>query len=148
MTTPGGGIPLSSRSAGKAGAERPAFTIAAFASTLGSDQANPMLLKKWLRFSEFTITPRSEAYALFHYAVAMHGLGEHGYAKLVQAQNPSMVWSKSRKIFFDDLLGTQSRDGSWVLRDWNTNPVFGTAISLITLQLDNGHVPIFRSKKE
>jgi hypothetical protein len=28
------------------------------------------------------------------------------------------------------------------IRDWNPSPAFGTAISLITLQLDNEHVPI------
>jgi hypothetical protein len=147
ITTPGGGIPLSSRSAGKAGTERPGLTIAAFASTLGSNQVNPVLAKKWFSYSQFTVTPRSEGYARFHLALAMHGLGEHGYAKLFEAKNPSMVWSKSRKVLFDELLGSQSRDGSWVLRDWNPNPAFGTAISLITLQLDNEHVPIFRAKR-
>src|SRR5439155_13369425 len=54
ITTPGGGIPLNSRSAGKAGAERPGFTIAAFASTLGSDQVKPELAKKWLRYAQST----------------------------------------------------------------------------------------------
>jgi cell division septum initiation protein DivIVA len=52
ITTPSGGIPLSSRSAGKVGAERPGFTIAAFASTLGSKRANPVLAKKWLGYSQ------------------------------------------------------------------------------------------------
>jgi hypothetical protein len=148
ITTPGGGIPLSSRSAGRAGAERPGYTIAAFASTFGSNQVNPVLAKKWLGYSQFTLTPRSETYARFHLALAMHGLGDDGYTKHFEAKNPSMVWSKSRKVLFDELIGSQSRDGSWVLRDWNLNPAFGTAISLITLQLDNEHVPIFRAKKE
>jgi len=148
ITTPGGGIPLSSRSAGKAGAERPGLTIAAFASTFGSNQANPALTKKWFAYSQFTVTPRSDSYARFHLALAMHGLGDNGYGKLFEAKNPSMVWSKSRKVLFDEVLGSQSREGSWVLRDWNPNPAFGTAISLITLQLDNEHVPIFRAKKE
>jgi hypothetical protein len=148
ITTPGGGIPLSSRSAGKAGAERPGFTVAAFATTLGSDQVKPVLAKKWFGYCQYTITPRSEAYARFHLALAMHGLGDDGYAKLFDTKNPPMVWSKTRKILFDELRGSQSRDGSWVLRDWNPNPAFGTAICLITLQLDNEHVPIFRAKKE
>jgi hypothetical protein len=150
MTTPAGGIPLSSRRAGQAGAERPAFTIAAFASTLGSKQVNPALAKKWLTFSKFNVasSPRTEAYALFHYAVAMHGLGQHGYARLFKKDDPFMVWSKSRKHFLDGVLGSQAADGSWALRDWNTNRAFGTAISLITLQLDNEHVPIFRAIKE
>jgi len=148
MTTPQGGIPFNFRNAGKSGSERPGLTIAAFASTFGSNQLKSELAKKWLRFAESTVTIQSDSNARFHYAVAMHALGDEGYDKLFGKKNPAMLWSESRKVLFDQLLGSQSRDGNWQLHDWNPNPVFGTAISLIALQLDNEQVPIFQKIKE
>lgn len=147
LTTPQGGIPFSSRNAGKSGSERPGLTIAAFASTFGAEQLKADLAKKWFKYAESTVTTR-ESYALFHYALALHALDDQGYAKLFDKKNPAIVWSKTRKKIFDEYTTSQSRDGSWTLRDWNPNPTFGAAIGLIVLQLDNDGVPIWRAKKE
>jgi hypothetical protein len=143
MTTPNGGIVFSSFRTG-AGGERPGLTAEAFASTYGSDQVGAGLLKKWLKFSEFSITPRSEAHDVFCLAVAVHGLGDEGYAKLFGGKQDGLVWSKARSI----LLNRFRTEGGAVFREWNPNPTFGTAISLIALQLDNDYLPVFRMKKD
>jgi hypothetical protein len=140
MTSPGGGIRFSSA---RAGGERPGLTIAAFASTYGSDEIGADLLKKWLRFNESTITLQSPTQDLFHLAVAVHGLGDVGYAKLFGTTQPTLVWSKLRRM----LLNRFRSEGGAIYREWNPNPVFGTAINLIVLQLDNDYLPVFRTKK-
>jgi prenyltransferase beta subunit len=144
MTTPRGGMPFSSTRAGKNGSERPGLTIAAFASTVGSDQIRPDLLKKWLKYSQDTVTLRSATADLFHLAVAVHALGDEGYAKLFGKEEPMLVWNKVRKNLFNRFLS----GGGTIHRDWNPSPVFGTAINLIVLQLDNDHLPIFRMKRD
>jgi prenyltransferase beta subunit len=144
MTTPRGGIPFSSVQAGSSGAERPGLTIAAVAATYGSDEIGADVLKKWLRFSQSTISPRSQTQDLFHLAIAVHGLGDAGYAKLFSNEQPMLVWSRVRGI----VLNRFRSEGGAIYREWNPSPVFGTAISLIVLQLDNDYLPIFRTKKD
>jgi hypothetical protein len=142
LTTPRGGVVFSSARAGSGG-ERPGLTIAAFASTYGSDQIGADLLKKWLSFSESTISPqRGQAQDLFHLAVAVHGLGDAGYAKLFGTNRQGLVWSKARRI----LLSRFATETGVIYREWNPSPTFGTAISLIVLQLDNDYLPVFRTK--
>jgi hypothetical protein len=142
ITTPRGGIPFSAR-AGSNGAERPGLTIAAFASTYGSDQIGADLLRKWLKFSQSTIGPQSDIQDLFHLAVAVHGLGDAGYARLFGTKQSALVWSKARRI----LLGRFRSEGGAIYRQWNPSPAFGTAINLIALQLDNDYLPVFRMRK-
>lgn len=146
MTTERGGIMFSVR--GKGG-ERPGFTIAAFAATFGDEQLKPALAKKWLGYCERTILLDREMYALFHHTLAMHALGEHGHAKLLGKKESLRNWSAQRALIFDQVVRTQSAKGNWLLRDWiPRDPVFGTSINLIMLQLDNEYVPIFRARKE
>jgi len=146
MTTKRGGIPLSLR--GRSG-ERPSFTIAAFAATFGDERLKLDLAKKWLGYSEHTILVGRETFALFHHALAMHALGEHGQAKLMGKKSEQPTWSKQRPLIFDHIVATQSAAGNWTPRDWKPREVvFGTAINLIMLQLDNEHVPILRARKE
>jgi prenyltransferase beta subunit len=144
MTTPRGGITFSSRRAGQSGGERPGLTIAAFAVTAGAAEVRPELLKKWLRYSQNTITLSGATADLFHFAVAVHALGDEGYAKLIGGRDGEMlVWSKVR----DKFLNRFQAPAGTVYREWNPSPVFGTAINLMALQLDNNHLPILRTKK-
>jgi hypothetical protein len=136
-------MPFSSLRAGSEGHERHGLTIAAFASTYGSDQVSAELPKKWLSYSQNAIVFQGPTQDLFHLAVAVHGLGEEGYAKLIGKKEPLMVWSKDR----GNLLRRFRTEGGATHRDWSPNPVFGTAMSLIALQLDNEHLPIFRMKR-
>jgi prenyltransferase beta subunit len=140
ITTPRGGMPFSSV---RAGGERPGLTIAAFASTYGSDDVDANLLGKWLSYSQVNIGALGQTQDYFHFAVAVHGLGDSGYAKLFGKKGSELVWSKSRS----QLLGRFSPQGGVVFREWNLSPVFGTAISLIALQLDNDYLPVYRMKK-
>lgn len=142
MTTPRGGVAFS-LSQGKAGGERPRLTIAAFASTYGAEQVSVELLKKWFGYTRYTITQVSETPDLFYLAVAVHGLGDEGYVKLFGKQKPLRMWSKERGT----LLSRFRSEGGTVFREWNSSPVFGTAICLIALQLDHDHLPIFRTKR-
>jgi hypothetical protein len=142
ITTARGGIAFSSARAGS-GAERPGLTIAAFASTYGSDAMGTDLLRKWLKYSQYTISPRSKTKDLFYLAIAVHGLGDGGCARLLGTKEPGLVWSKVRKMLFSRF----STEGGAVYREWNRSPIFGTAISLIVLQLDNDYLPIFRTRK-
>jgi hypothetical protein len=140
VTTPRGGITFSSE---REGGERPGLTIAAFAASYGSDQVGADLLKKWLKFSQYSIGPQSATQDVFHLAIAVHGLGDAGYAKLFGTTEPGLVWSKARRM----LLNRFRSEGGAIYRRWNPNPTFGTAISLIALQLDNDYLPVFRTKK-
>ena len=144
MTTPRGGMPFSSLNAGAEGRERPGLTIAAVASTYGSDQINPQLLKKWLKYCESTITLQTNnTQDSFHLAVAVHGLGDEGWARLLDTKEPWLLWSKDR----DRLLARFRAAPGTAHRDWNPNPVFAAAMNLVALQLDNDHLPIFRRKR-
>ncbi|MCI0642881.1 MAG: terpene cyclase/mutase family protein [Gemmataceae bacterium] len=146
MTTPRGGMPFSSLKAGKDGNERPGLTIAAFASTYGSDQIKADLLKKWLKYCEYTTgidLPGIQTQDRFHLAVAAHGLGDDGWAKLVDKRQPMLVWSRDR----GKLLNRFKSVGGTTHKGWNPNPVFGTAMNLIALQLDNDYLPVFRMKR-
>jgi hypothetical protein len=143
MTTPRGGMVFSSVRARSSGGERPGLTIAAFASTYGSDQISTDLLRKWFSFSQSMISSQSQTQDLFHLAVAVHGLGDAGYAKLFGQNQPTLVWSQARRT----LLNRFRTEGGTIYRQWNPNPTFSTAINLIALQLDNEYLPVFRTKK-
>lgn len=142
LTSRAGGVHFSST---LRGGERPSLTIAAFACTYGAEEASPALLKRWLGYCQFAFSEQaSDAYGLFHMAVAVHGLGDNGYAKLVGAREGVPAWSKDRAT----LLRRFRSAGPAVHRGWHGSPVFGTAINLIALQLDNDHLPVFRMKKD
>jgi hypothetical protein len=81
-------------------------------------------------------------------AVAVHGLGEKGYAKMLGTRNPPMLWSEQRNTHLGLASGSQAADGSWTFNNWHPSPAAATALNLIILQLDNEHVPIFRMKKD
>lgn len=147
MTTPRGGIPFSFRDAGASGRERPGLTIAAVAATYGAEEIKADLLKKWLDYCQFTITLRDENYDFFHLAVAVHGLGDEGHAKLLGKKEPTRVWSKDRDMLLSRFTAIVQSDGM-VRSRWNPNPVFVNAINLIALQLDNEYVPVFRKKEK
>lgn len=145
MTTPRGGMPFSSLNAGKSGSERPGLTIAAFACTYGSKEVSADLLKKWLGYCQFTLTTQtSQSKELFHLAIAVHGLGDDGHAKLLGKEPPVRTWSKYRDV----LLSRFRTPPGTAHRGWNASPTFGTAISLIVLQLDNDYLPVFQMKRK
>lgn len=145
MTTPRGGMPFSSLKAGMDGNERPGLTIAAIASTYGAEQINPQLLPKWLKYCESAITLQTNNNQdSFFLAVAAHGLGDAGWAKLRATKQPMFVWSRDRSM----LLSRFRTSPGTIHRDWNPNPVFAAAMNLVALQLDNDHVPILRMKRD
>lgn len=145
MTTADGGMPFSSASADRGGGGRPGLTIAAFASTYGSEQVSVDLLKKWLKYCDSRIALQASSdQERFYLTVARHGLGDEGYAKLFGSKEPRRAWSKDREL----LLRRFHSPAGMVFRGWNDSPVFGTAICLIALQLDGDHLPVFRMKKD
>jgi hypothetical protein len=53
-----------------------------------------------------------------------------------------LKWSRYREVVFDYLATKQSTDGSW--NSGAVGPVYSTALHLIIMQLDKGHLPIYQ----
>ena len=102
---------------------------------------------KWAHLRERAQERKISLDDLFHLAVAMHGLGDEGHAKLFGQKEPQRVWSKDREIFLRRFTALVQSD-AMVRSRWNPNPVFANAINLIALQLDNGYLPVFRTKEK
>ena len=69
-------------------------------------------------------------------------LGEDGWKKMFpQDKGESLQWSKYRKAKFDELLRSQSPDGSW--GGGQVGPIFITAVHLTIMQLDKAVLPIY-----
>jgi hypothetical protein len=146
LTTPQGGV-LYSLSSG--GGERPPLTAAALGA--GAADASSPLIKKWHQSCSRVITLAGgrggyDEFTVHYYSQAVYALGEEGWAKLFPDSREAerVVWSKYRTIVFDQLNQRQQADGSWTAGSAGAGPVHATAVHLIVLQLDKGHLPIQR----
>lgn len=148
-TSPNGGVYYNLQSKG---VDRPALTVAALAVHGAGDPDSP-LMKKWFEYSRKSIPLQGrflsgfDDYTAYHYAQAIHRLGDDGWVKLFpqSREDDRMMWSKFREVVFDNLIKTQSFDGSWSASTSSAStsigPVFTTALHLTLMQLDKGRFP-------
>jgi hypothetical protein len=69
-----------------------------------------------------------------------HALGENGHRQYAAAKN-ELKWSTYRETVFRSIKAAQSADGSWV--ETVPGPVYGSAVALIILQMENDYIPAF-----
>jgi hypothetical protein len=145
-TGPNGGIYYS----GNSKTERPGLTAGAVVLLLNSAHPKDEHVKQWLKYSRRTI-PLSlgladnkarmgyEEFTHYFYARAAFKLGDTGWDRLFGERGADrLTWSDYRARVFDELVQTQSADGSWGWRNaFSVGPVYGAAIYLTILQLEN-----------
>jgi hypothetical protein len=142
-TTPGGSVTFTLRGGG----ERPNLTVAALVGSFSAGQYDSDLVKKWLLFCRNNISLDSrfdrDGYARYYYAQALHTLGDDGFERLFP-RSPAedrLTWSRYKKPVFDQLIGSQGRDGSW---KWAREGLLLTTMNVTILQLDSTTLPIYR----
>ncbi len=137
--------------AGGGGDGRPPLTAAALAVGAAPDASSP-LAKKWHQYCAkmIPLAPAArfgyDEFAHYYYAQAVYALGEEGWAKLFpqSKKEERVLWSKYRTVVFNQLVRNQQANGSWPASSVGAGPVYATAVHLIILQLDRGHLPIQR----
>ncbi len=126
---------------------RPALTAAAIACAFNSGEYKGDYVKKWFRYCHTLGMVYNEQgheeYTRYYYAQAVYILGDNGWAKLFgkSAPNP-LKWTTYRKKIFDEMLTTQSTDGSW--NRSGIGPVYSTAAYTTIMQLDRATLPIYQ----
>jgi hypothetical protein len=142
---------------GKQGEPRPALTAAAVALVLNAGEDKGDLTLVWLNFVQSVVPVAKgkitglghDEFTLFYFAQACYQLGEERHAKMrpdlaeaekdQQKTDALLKWSRVRAVVFDDIAGAQQENGSW--KGNIVGDVYSTAVYLIVLQLDKGHLP-------
>ena len=70
-----------------------------------------------------------------------HALGEHGHRLYDPTAKSELKWSTYRETVYRSIKDVQSADGSWV--ETVPGPVYGSAVALIILQMENDYLPAF-----
>jgi hypothetical protein len=147
-TTPRGGIIYSLTYGSPVdGAERPALTAAAVACAFSAGNYNDPYAKKWLKYCKDNIhfgdgLQMHDEYQNYYFSQCVYVLGDDGYGKLFPDDKDPLKWSEFRKSMFDYIRRNQNEDGAW--RQNGIGPVYGAAINLTILQLENGTLPIYQ----
>lgn len=77
-----------------------------------------------------------------HLARLTHALGENGLRQFdPDPRADRLKWSAYREKLFPTLVATQAEDGSWA--ETVPGPVYGSAIALVILQMENDHLQAF-----
>jgi hypothetical protein len=135
--------------AGGGGEPRPPLTLAALALALHAGQERSELAVQWLNFCVKTIPSwrrpnrfGSDDYIDFYLAFVTHALGEQGHSKLRpdMANGDLWTWSRFRSWTALEYAKKQNPDGSWP--PTHQGPIYSTAVKLIVLQLDRGHLTV------
>ncbi len=139
---------------GMGGEGRPALTAAAIACGFSAGEYNSDLVKRWFKFCRSHLIVFGagrmghDEYTNFYYAQAVYMLGDDGWAKLFPTDPEPLRWSAYRKATFDNLVRSQSSDGSWPVSTGiganGIGPVYTTALCLTIMQLDRAVLPIFQ----
>jgi hypothetical protein len=147
-TTGRGGV-IYSLSLGGGGSESPALTSAAVSCAFSAGQYDSPLAKQWLKFCRDHVSVAGGRhnhyeYTHYYYAQAMYVLGDDRWAKAFPEEHDAgthLTWGKYRKEMFDQILKSQTADGSWASSYIGAH--FTTCVYLTILQLDNGTLPIY-----
>jgi hypothetical protein len=125
-------------------------TAGAGAALVLHDGPRPAALLGWLRNLRATpIQPWPAGanavtmYTQWHRARLAFALGENGHRALDPAtpQADLITWSGYRAKVFPSIKAAQAADGSWP--DTVPGPVYGSAVALLILQMDNDYLPAF-----
>ncbi len=133
--------------------QRPPLTAAGIACMFSAGEYESELAVKWLNYCQRMIPIsasdnndvfRQWEYTHFYYAQVLYILGDDRHAKMRPdlAEDRLLTWSGYRDAIFDILIRKQNADGSWSHNQ--VGPVYTTALYLIIMQLDKGHVPIYQ----
>jgi hypothetical protein len=144
-----------------AGEPRPALTVAGVAALLNAGVAQSDLTVQWLNYAQSVIPVTAGAklnslghdeYIHFYFAQACHHLGEEAHAKMRpdlaraekerKATNALLKWSRYRAVWFENIASAQQENGSW--KSTFVGDIYPTALYLIVLQLDKGHLPYYK----
>jgi hypothetical protein len=146
-TTASGGVQYSIHGGG----DSLALTSAAIACGFSSGEYESPTVKKWIQYCQRITSGGGggrrfghDEYTYYYYAQSVYFLGENRYAKLFpEAKEADRVtWSKYRKQMFDQIIKSQTADGSW--NSGYIGPIFATSVYLTILQLDKGTLPIYQ----
>ena len=116
------------------------------------DYDSPSVLA-WLRNCQTTFAIpadtgrlRLSEYENYYFAQVAYGLGEDRFERLFPKARASqrLSWSRYRTATFQELVETQSADGSWELSSWGIGKVLTTACHLTAMQLDRAVLPIYQ----
>jgi hypothetical protein len=144
-----GGV-IYSLAQGGGGDGRPALTAAAIACGFSTGDYKSELIKKWFKFSEQHLRTLGEGrvghdeYTHYYFGQAVYFIGDKGWKEMFpkDPDNKAITWTKYRKATFDNLVRTQSSDGSW--NGSYAGNLFATATFLSIMQLDNAVLPIYQ----
>ncbi len=135
---------------GAAGTPQTQLTAGAAAAVLTLDAPHPSALTLWLRNLHATAlqpwpkrATSTALHAQFHMSRVAYLVGESGHSKCdpVARESEQLKWSNYRAAQYRAIQAAQSSDGSWI--DTIPGPVYGSALALIILQLDNGYLSAF-----
>jgi hypothetical protein len=151
------GVTYSLRGGGGGGI-RPPLTAAGICCLFSAGEYQNEMAVKWLNYCQRNISVDKTGrdsfghweYTHLYYSQVMYVLGEDRHAKMrpdlakkeAEGEKKLMKWSRYREVVYDYLAGKQSPDGSW--NSGAVGPVYSTALHLIIMQLDKGHLPIFQ----
>lgn len=139
---------------GGGGDGRPALTAAAIACGISAGdyfkEPSIQFVKKWFQFCQKRLGTLGgnrtghDEYTHYYFAQAVYMLGDDGYTKLFPGakEADTLTWTKYRKETFDNLVRTQSADGSWT--GGHVGPVFITSVHVCIMQLDKACLPIYQ----
>lgn len=139
---------------GGGGDGRPALTAAAIACGISAGdyfkEPSIQFVKKWFQFCQKRLGTLGgnrtghDEYTHYYFAQAVYMLGDDGYKKLFPGakESDTLTWTKYRKETFDNLVRTQSADGSWT--GGHVGPVFITSVHVCIMQLDKACLPIYQ----
>jgi hypothetical protein len=145
---------------GGVGEPRPPLTIAAVALLLNAGETDNDFLIAWLNYVQKVIPVAKgqqnrfghDEYIHFYFAQACFQLGEDSHAKMrpdlaevekeQKTANVLLRWSRYREVMFGHIASTQQENGSW--KGTAVGDVYSTAVYLVILQLDKGHLPYYK----
>jgi hypothetical protein len=128
----------------------PHTTAGAAAALLMHDGPRPSAFIRWIRYLQtipvqpWPTTANAVAMsAQLHRARLAFALGENGHRSLDPRTNEAnrTTWSRYRAKVFPTIKAAQAADGSWA--DTVPGPVYGSAVALIVLQMENDYLPAF-----
>src|SRR5262249_29450908 len=138
---------------------RPPLTAAGIACMFSAGEYKNDLAIKWLNYCQRHIPIDASGrdsfghweYTHFYFAQVLYTLGDDRHPTLRPALaekektsgKPQLLkWSRYREVVFGYLATRQNADGSW--NQGYIGPVYTTALHLLILQLDKGHLPIYQ----
>jgi hypothetical protein len=151
---------LYSLAQGNVGEARPALTVAAVALMLSAGETDNKILVPWLNYAQTALPfaalnqnpSGGHEFIQFYMAQACFQLGDEGHAKLrpdlaerakeKKSADELLTWSRYREVMFKNITAIQEENGSW--KSTQIGDVYPTALYLVVLQLDKGHLPYFK----